>query len=236
MTPFYLRTSYELLGKLLCPDTDRSKVWGGICLSYSGCLMLSAPRASNVSVSFTVSPPKLQRPCENGPPRLLWCLGVPSLDRKIRPWSVCKASFKWVVDTETWQSLTAATLDASLPLSWRKRHISSVPNRHWENTSAQPEKQIFLHPLWILGNVNSPALITAVTKSCCSQPRSFPAARRPAKSRPHPLQPTFFLETTTVWNLEPTNEHQRPFWELTFSSAKPIDQIFKKYNILESTE
>lgn len=30
MTPSYHRISYELLGKVLCPDADRSNVWGGI--------------------------------------------------------------------------------------------------------------------------------------------------------------------------------------------------------------
>lgn len=95
-------------------------------------------------------------------------------------------------------------------------------------SSIARETDIPLAP-WILDNIKSPALIAVVTKSCYSRSQSFLAARRPAKSCLHPPQPTFFLETTTVWHLEPTDEHRRSFWKLAFSSAKPIDQIFKKY-------
>lgn len=193
----------------------------------SGCVMLSALRTINVRVSFTVFPPHFKDLVKTDPHGCPDALEFPGPDEKSRRWLVCKASFKWVAPHKprrAWQ----------LPL-WMPACLCSEENGTSTQSSADTEK-IPQHSQKTDIPLNTLTLryykLSRSDPWCYQimlQPISvFPVAWRSATSSLHPLQHTFFLETTTVWHLEPTNEYRRSFWGLAFSSAKPINQIFKK--------
>lgn len=178
MTPSYLKTSYQVFGKLLCPDTSTCKAWEWHSSLLSGCLTLSAPRTISVRVSFTVFPPHLKDLVKTDPPRLSWCLGVPRSDRKSGPWLVGKASFKRVAPHKPRRACHSG---CQLPLSWGKWRVCSVLSRHWENVSAQPEYTFLYHPyssvleslpLWSLVLPNHIAANPSLSRLHEGQPRA----------------------------------------------------------------
>ena len=130
MTPQQLKTSDQLLGKSLYPDKGASKVrgWHSSAL-HPGCLIISVPRTLKVKVSFSVSPPALQLTPKAGPV----VLGVPSSDVKIRPWLVCKATFKCVA--HTYKPVRAWQLPFLMPA-----HLCKEENGTWTQSSRDAEK------------------------------------------------------------------------------------------------
>lgn len=185
----------------------------------SGCVMLNALRTIKVRVSFTVFLPHFKDLVKTDPHGCPEALEFPGPDEKSRPWLVCKASFKW----RAWQ----------LPL-WMPACLCPEENGTSTQSSADTEK-ISQHSQKTDSPLNTLALryyeLSRSDPWCYQimlQPISvFPGCMKVGHQLSSPT-PTLFLETTTVWHLEPTNEYRRSFWGLAFSSAKPINQIFKK--------